>query len=394
MAAPFKNQFLSYTRLSRFERCPKSFELHYVRKEPSESNDALHFGGLMHRVLEEYFRSRQEARYQGPVVVEDLQAILKARWPEAGLSSLQQFEEAAAILRDFVQTTPDFDHARILGIEVEFAFDVGPFTVKGYIDRIDRLDDGGIEVVDYKTNRAIFSEEEVAHDLQLSIYALAVSKLFPDAKHVKLSLQLLRHGFKMSTTRTPEQLAAALDYVEVLGRQTEEATSYPARLNTNCVYCDHRRQCPAYARALLGDHEEIPEDLPSLERVAREREQLASVAKIAYARKARLEGILKTQLRERDELVLGGVRYWLGETTRLEYPRDPTIAILAESAGEEPDALAERLLVVDKGKVDELVKGLRSKLPRAQHRLLQTKLEGIAERSVSPRFNSRKVAER
>jgi len=391
----FKNTYLSYTRLKRFEDCPKAFELHYVRKEPrSEPNDNLLFGSLIHQVLEDYVRSKWEARYRGPIDLEELRGIFKTRWQAAGLASVEQFEEGMAILRDFAEKHGVFDHERILGVETEFSIRVGPFTVKGYIDRIDRLEGGGIEVVDYKTNRMIFSEEEVAHDLQLSIYALAVRELFPDAGEVKLSFHLLRHGFKMTTTRTEEQLAVARDYIETLGRQTEEATEYPARLNAFCCWCAHKQQCPAYARALLGEHEEIPEDLDHLERIAREREQVAYVAKVAYARKAKLEGILKAHLKDTDELVLGGMRYWMGSATRLDYPRDPTLAILAEATGQQPDTLADRLLAVDKAQVDVLLKDLRKEMAPAHVRLLKTKLEALAEKSISPRFNARKVAAR
>ena len=63
---------------------------------------------------------------------------------------------------------------------------------------------------------------------------------------------MLRHGVRLRTVRTPEQLQAALDYVESLGEQTESATEYPPTLNANCGYCDHRTNCPAYAAALAG----------------------------------------------------------------------------------------------------------------------------------------------
>ena len=32
----FKNQHLSYSRLSRFEQCPLSFKLHYIDKKQAE----------------------------------------------------------------------------------------------------------------------------------------------------------------------------------------------------------------------------------------------------------------------------------------------------------------------------------------------------------------------
>ena len=49
-----------------------------------------------------------------------------------------------------------------------------PFTIRGQIDRIDRLPTGGIEVIDYKTGR-LESQKGVDESLQLSIYALAAA---------------------------------------------------------------------------------------------------------------------------------------------------------------------------------------------------------------------------
>src|SRR5579885_1567022 len=140
---------------------------------------------------------------------------------------------------------------------------------------------------------------------------------------------MLRHGVRQETSRTPEQIDAALAYVETLGLQTETATSFPPRLNSNCSYCDHRTKCPAYAEALKGKREFLCEDLGDLEAVAREREDVARLAKILYARKEELERILKSHLREKDELVLGGVRYRMFHAEKLDYPLDTTIQALA-----------------------------------------------------------------
>ena len=76
------------------------------------------------------------------------------------------------------------------------------------------------------------------------------------------------------------------------------------------------------------------------------------------------------------------------------YPREQTLGILAEATGQGPDVLAERLLAVDKSRVDALLKELRKEMAPAHVRLLKTKLEALAEKSVSPRFNARKVAAR
>ena len=220
----------------------------------------------------------------------------------------------------------------------------------------------------------------------MSLYEVAVRRLWPWAKKVKLTFWMLRHGVRQQTTRTEEQLADALAYVETLGRQTETATEYPARLNTNCSYCDHRKQCPAYAEALKGKREFIVEDLADLEGVAREREEVARLAKALYARKEELEDILKAQLKERDELVLGGVRYRMFATTSLDYPLEPTLSLLADATGLSRDEVLGKLGSIDKKALDALLKSLGKKLDKPRVSLLKAELEAHADKRMSPRL--------
>ena len=44
--------------------------------------------------------------------------------------------------------------------------------MRGRVDRVDRLPDGGYELIDYKTGERK-SEEELEYDLQLALYRLA-----------------------------------------------------------------------------------------------------------------------------------------------------------------------------------------------------------------------------
>jgi len=274
----------------------------------------------------------------------------------------------------------------VLAVEKEFHLPVGPFTVLGFIDRVNWVDDETIEVVDYKTNRQIFTRDEVDSSLQLSLYHVAVQRLWPWAKNIKLTFRMLRHGLRQETTRTPEQLADALAYVETLGAQTETASEFPARLNANCIYCDHRLHCPAYAEALQGRPHLICEDTRDLEAVAREREQVARLAKILYARKEELEGVLKAHLRDRDELVLGGVRYRMFNTTSHDYPLEATLSVLADATGMPRDELLGKVAVVEKKALDGLLKDLGKRLDKPRVSLLKAELEAKADKRHSPRF--------
>lgn len=390
--APFKNQHLSYSRLSRFETCPLSYRLHYIEKKQAEPGMPLRFGKTIHAVLERLIKEVVDDERTGPLSEERAIELYREAWGAERLTGMDVFAEGLAILRRFIAEQGVVDHRDVLAIEKEFRLPVGPFEVLGFIDRVDWLDDETVEVIDYKTNHQLFTRDEVDTSLQMSLYEVAVRRLWPWAKKVKLTFWMLRHGVRQVTTRTEEQLADALAYVETLGRQTETATEYPARLNTNCSYCDHRKQCPAYAEALKGKREFIVEDLADLEGVAREREEVARLAKALYARKEELEDILKAQLKERDELVLGGVRYRMFATTSLDYPLEPTLSLLADATGLSRDEVLGKLGAIDKKALDALLKSLGKKLDKPRVSLLKAELEAHADKRMSPRLWAKEVA--
>jgi RecB family exonuclease len=390
--APFKNQHLSYSRLSRFETCPLSYRLHYIEKQQAEPGLPLRFGKTIHAVLERLIKEVVDDERTGTLSEERAIELYREAWGAEQLTGMDVFAEGLAILRRFIAEQGVVDHRDVLAIEKEFRLPVGPFEVLGFIDRVDWIDDETVEVIDYKTNHQLFTRDEVDTSLQMSLYEVAVRRLWPWAKKVKLTFWMLRHGVRQQTTRTEEQLADALAYVETLGRQTETATEYPARLNTNCSYCDHRKQCPAYADALKGKREFIVEELADLEGVAREREEVARLAKALYARKEELEDILKAQLKERDELVLGGVRYRMFATTSLDYPLEPTLSLLADATGLSRDEVLGKLGAIDKKALDALLKSLGKKLDKPRVSLLKAELEAHADKRMSPRLWAKEVA--
>ncbi|MBI3184641.1 MAG: PD-(D/E)XK nuclease family protein [Myxococcales bacterium] len=387
----FANDYLSFSRLKRYAQCPKSYQLHYIQKAPSTPNASLLFGSLLHAALERVYREIVAEKLSGRFPEDRLLAAYKDEWSRSGLSEFAVFQEGLTILGNFARQHALVDHTSILSVEQEFRLSVERFQVLGYIDRVDKVDDETVAIVDYKSNRAIFTREEIDYDLQLSIYAMAARMLWPWAKNVRLGLYLLRHGILMETTRTEEDLAAAREYIAMLGQETESATEFPARLNENCVWCDHSAQCPTYHRALLGKVESVCQDEKDIEAVAREREEVARMAKILYARKDALEKILKAQLQEVDRLELGGMVYTIGKTTQVSYATEPTLTVFRELTGKNEDELVPLLLSVEKAKVDALVKDLTKSLAPADARMLKARIEAIAEKSVSPRFNAQRA---
>jgi len=391
--AEFTNAHLSYSRLSRFEQCPLSFKLHYIEKRQAEPGLPLRFGKAIHAVLEVLVREHMEQERAGPLSADRALELWQEVWSREGLTGVDVFGEGVEILQQFCRDQGALNHHDVLAVEKEFRLGVGSFTVLGFIDRIDRVDDETIQVWDYKSNRMLFTRAEVDSSLQLSLYELAVRQIWPWVKHVKLGFWMLRHGVRQETARTEEQLEVALRYAETTGRMTEEATDFPARLNPNCCWCDHKQGCPAYAEALAGGgHEHVCEDLEDLEAVAREREEVARLAKILYARKSELERVLKAHLKDQDELVLGGMRYSMFNTTRKTHPLEATIERLGQATRMSWQELLPLVAVIDNKALESFVKGLGKTLDKGRVTLLKAELEASADKSHSPRLWAKEVA--
>lgn len=388
----FTNEHLSFSRTSRFERCPLSYRLHYIDKVESEPNTAMRFGKVIHAVLERLIREAVDDERTGPLSDDRALAIFREAWTAENLTGVDLFQEGIEILKGFVRDQGVLEHRDILAVEKEFRLPVGPFTLLGFIDRVDCVDRETIRIIDYKTNRQLYSRDDLDTNLQVSIYHAAARRMWPWAKDVKLTFWMLRHGVRQETTRTPGQIESALTYVETLGRQTESASEFPARINPDCVYCDHRLQCPAYADALTGKHGFVCPDMSDLEAVAREREEIASLSKVISARKEELEDVIKAHLTERDELILGGVRYTIFNAAKYDYPLDATIDALTRFTGRSRNDLIGRLAVIENKSLDKLLKELGKETDRSRVALLKAELEANAEKTHIPRFWAKPVA--
>ncbi len=389
----FQNQHLSYSRLDRYEQCPLSFKLKYIDKLPSESGMPARFGKMIHTVLENLLREHVQAEQVGLLCEQRALEFLQEQWTRDELVGAAEYLEAMDMVRAFVREEGIVDPSDVLGIEQPFEIPVGRFNVLGYIDRADRIDGDGVLVRDYKTFRLLPDRHEVDSSLQLSLYALAAQQLWPWAKHVKLELHMLRQNIRMRTERTEEQLEAALAYASSLGEQTESsATTFPPRLNAHCVYCDHRAQCPEFARALLGNRVEVCEDVSDLERVAAEREEVAVLAKILYSRRDQLDAILKAQLETKGELTLAGMTYRIGNIARRDFPVARTLKLLSDATGKPEAELLEKLASVENGALDALVKSLGPKVGKPKLNMLKAELEAVVEKKFSSRLFATRAA--
>ena len=293
MSQQFKNDHLSFSRISRYEQCPLSFKFHYIDKLLAESGVPLLFGKAIHSVFEHLVREHMEEERTGFLSESRASGLWQQAFSQEQLVGGDLFHEGMEIIKNFIRKEGIVNHQDILAVEKEFDFVCSDYHCTGFIDRVDCIDDETIEIRDYKTNRIIFTRNDVDTSLQMSIYQIAAKKIWPWAKKIKLTFDMLRHGIQISTERDQSQLDDAIKYIETVGQQTEQAKDYPPKLNTNCIYCDHSSRCPAYQDALEGKQDFVCQDSGDIEAVCREREELAKLVKILSSRKIELEKIIK-----------------------------------------------------------------------------------------------------
>ncbi len=162
---------ISFTRLRVYLECPWEYKLRFVdnRRIPLNPQSAL--GLTLHRALERYHRS-------GADTWEELLGCYEAEWLGSGYPDRDTAKDwrrrGERILRKWLDAERE-RRTELVGVEREFIYPLGRHTVRGMIDRIDRLQDGGVEVIDYKTQFDLGPADAApspAENAQLRFYAL------------------------------------------------------------------------------------------------------------------------------------------------------------------------------------------------------------------------------
>jgi RecB family exonuclease len=201
----------------------------------------MQYGSAIHTVLRQYYDPSPHAPQM--TVEETIQAFL-GEFAKAVIDDPVQRDLYEKLgeqqLRDLLQSQPR-GSVDVVAAEVSFDFKLGALRVKGRIDRMDRITENAVRVIDYKSGAAKtprYAEES----LQLSIYAMGARVLgFLPRELVFLNLKGTE---QVVTTRSAAQLDRARQRIEDAARGIA-AQEFSPRTGQHCQWCDFRRLCPA-----------------------------------------------------------------------------------------------------------------------------------------------------
>jgi RecB family exonuclease len=243
---------ISYSALDTYQNCSLKYKFQNIDKIKEPKSKEAVFGTLIHSTMK-FIHSPSLL----PPKLEEALDFFSKNWNadvfENELEERSAFSQGVAMIQDYYKKNNIADY-NIVDLESRFAIEIdspddkGKHIVSGIIDRIDKTEDG-YEIIDYKTTKKMPSQEKVDNDLQLSVYLNAFLSRYPkeikNIDKITVSLYYLKHGVKLSSTRTLEQLKNAEKlFLEVIA--AIEEGKFEPNVTPLCDWCGYQKLCPMW----------------------------------------------------------------------------------------------------------------------------------------------------
>jgi DNA helicase-2/ATP-dependent DNA helicase PcrA len=258
---PFHIDYLSYSQIETFRICPLHYKLKYILNIPTFPSAAQSFGISIHSALKDFYAQlikniRATKKLTKKQAEKNILEHYKQNWVNEGYSHKshkdKMYKKGQIYLKEYIKN--EFSLKTIPNL-VESQFTLPLYSSKtkkelkigGRIDRIDTLSNNKIEIIDYKTGANVPTQKQVDHNLQLSFYALAATRIKESPfnkkpENVILTLYYLSNNQKISTTRTLKELEEAVR--NIINLKTEiEKSEFKCSKNYLCRNCEYKLLC-------------------------------------------------------------------------------------------------------------------------------------------------------
>jgi DNA helicase II / ATP-dependent DNA helicase PcrA len=233
---------LSASDIDTYRTCPLKYKFARVFRIPTEPTLNQRFGIFVHQVLERYHQAQVRN-------MDELLGLMDAGWRRGGFGTSEEERQlrskADAALRRYHERFEEQD-AEPVWFERGFQFRMGAHTLRGRVDRVDRLPDGGYELIDYKTGRPR-TASQLREDVQLSLYAVGAR----EAWDLDASRQAYLYVLDDEKVPVPHEDIDRDWIADTVGEVADGISSQgfePTPSYAACSICDYRIVCPAAER--------------------------------------------------------------------------------------------------------------------------------------------------
>ncbi len=238
----------SFSQIDTFLTCPLQYKYQYVLRIPFAKNFAAAFGETIHKTLEKFY---QEFITNRKIGLARLLDIYQQSWIPLGYSSKPHEQrvkkDGAEILKSFYKK---FHNSKTNIIDLERLFKIkitSDISLTGKIDRVDKVSENEIEVIDYKTGRKP-DDKEIQNSLQLSIYLLAATNegLYKKkVNQVKLTFFYLDSLEKISMEKTQADVEETKQQI-IKTVEDIRRSEFNPRVGPWCDFCPFKMICEAW----------------------------------------------------------------------------------------------------------------------------------------------------
>ncbi|MFA7662645.1 MAG: UvrD-helicase domain-containing protein [Patescibacteria group bacterium] len=237
----------SFTQLKAFESCPLQYKFQHVFHIPVRGKWNFSFGKTLHATLEKMFKQIIKDKYELKISLEKVFELYEESWIDDWYVSKKQRLEAKELGREILSNLyvklREEGVPETLHLELPFSFKIGKYTLKGKIDRVDKIGSNKLRLVDYKTGSPKLEKDLGFDDKeQLFIYQMAIKELFRDEVE-ELSFVYLNDGTQVNFIGEQKDLDKMENKIVELIEKINEGKFEPTPDPFKCKYCDFKNIC-------------------------------------------------------------------------------------------------------------------------------------------------------
>lgn len=229
----------SFSKIDQYLRCPLAYKMINIDNMPYANNYSMLSGTIAHRFMELSWKKDRD---------EVLSTLYKEYKDYTGIN------EIIAELEKYIPEAYKY----IIEAELPISFELGPYNMRGVIDRLDKMENK-YRIVDYKYGYYEYNQHDLDNSIQLSLYAYHIMDIYKVD-----SCDIAYHNLKQNSfiektvSKSDMDIKKILLFINMIS-SSELLDDFPARVSANCMNCAVRLSCNPFKEWLSTMLPQVPD---------------------------------------------------------------------------------------------------------------------------------------